>query len=246
MGSGTALMIEPYEGQPDNLGIAVTPGEAVGEMIGKCDAAGFSLAVHAIGDRAVHDVLDAFAGAGRTVSASAERTMPHRIEHVQLVHLSDAPRLRRCGIAASMQPVHLLMDRQVADRVWGARARNAYALRSLIDQGTLMAFGSDAPVAPLNPMLGIYAAVTRQDEDGEPAGGWYPEERIGVAEAIRGYTLGPACVAGKEQVSGSITPGKWADLVVLTDNLFEITPAAIREVGVHLTVFDGKVVYGDQ
>jgi predicted amidohydrolase YtcJ len=128
--------------------------------------------------------------------------------------------------------------------VWGERARYAYAFRSLLDRGAALVFGSDAPVAPLDPMLGIHAAVTRQDEAGEPAGGWYPEERLTVAEAIAGYTLGPARLSGKADRLGSITVGKYADLIVLTEDLFAIEAEAIREVGVWMTVVGGKVVYG--
>ncbi|MBI1881913.1 MAG: amidohydrolase family protein [Chloroflexi bacterium] len=113
----------------------------------------------------------------------------------------------------------------------------------MLNHGTWLALGSDAPVAPLNPMLGIYAAVTRQDERGEPAGGWHPEERLSVAEAIHGYTMGPAYLAGKQQVQGSITPGKWADMIVHSRNLFEIAPEEIAGTTVDLTIFDGQVVY---
>jgi predicted amidohydrolase YtcJ len=139
--------------------------------------------------------------------------------------------------------VHLQSDWRTADRVWGQRGRYTYAFRSLLDRGTALAFGSDAPVAPLNPMLGIHAAVTRQDETGEPAGGWYPQERLAVAEAIEGYTIGPAHLSGKADRFGSITPGKYADLVVLSRNLFEIAPADIPSATAWLTVFNGQIVY---
>jgi len=142
-----------------------------------------------------------------------------------------------------VQPVHLLTDWPTADKVWGRRARYAYAFRSLLNQGTRLALGSDAPVAPFNPMLGIYAAVARQDERGQPAGGWYPEECLSVAEVIHGYTMGPAFLAGKQYVQGSITPGKWADMIVLSRNLFEIPPREIVETTVGITIFDGQVVY---
>jgi predicted amidohydrolase YtcJ len=145
-----------------------------------------------------------------------------------------------------VQPVHLQADWRTADRVWGERARHAYAFRSLLDWGTALAFGSDAPVAPLNPLLGIHAAVTRQDEAGQPAGGWYPQERLTVAEAIAGYTLGPARLSGKADRFGSIAPSKYADLVVLSQNLFEIDPAAIPATTAWLTVFDGRVMYEEE
>ena len=142
-----------------------------------------------------------------------------------------------------MQPVHVMTDWVTADRVWGQRARYAYAFRSLVQHGAQLTFGSDAPVAPLSPMLGIYAALTRQDEHGEPPGGWYPEERLTLAEAIYGYTMAPAVVAGKQQLQGSVTPGKWADLTILSENLFELAPADVKDVTTYMTIFDGRVVY---
>ena len=248
MGSRTALMLAAYEGEPDNTGIVVTPADRLWQTTVAAGQAGFPMSVHAIGDRAVREVLDVMSEWATTQGATASRRppplpMPQRIEHVQLIHPDDLARLAPSGIVASVQPVHLQSDWRTADRVWGGRARLAYAFRSLLDRGTALAFGSDAPVAPLNPLLGIHAAVTRQDETGQPAGGWYPAERLTVAEAIAGYTLGPARLSGKADRFGSITPGKYADLVVLSDNLFEIEPAAIAEVGVWLTVFDGRVVY---
>jgi predicted amidohydrolase YtcJ len=241
MGSRTALMLEPFEGEADNVGVVVTPADELWSLIVAAGESGYSLSVHAIGDRAVRDVLDVMGE--RTTAATKQLALPHRIEHVQLIHPDDLGRLAAYGIVASLQPVHLLSDWPTADRVWGQRARYAYAFRSLLDRGTMLAFGSDAPVAPLNPLLGIYAAVTRQDEQGRPAGGWYPEERLSVAEAIHGYTMGPAYLAGKEKVQGSITPGKWADLVILTHNLFEVSPAEIATVEAETTIFNGEVVY---
>jgi predicted amidohydrolase YtcJ len=128
-----------------------------------------------------------------------------------------------------MQPVHVLSDWRTADRVWGGRARYAYAFRSLLDQGTRMSFGSDAPYESLNPLEGIYAAVTRRDRSGAPEGGWYPEERITVAEAVHGFTMGPAYASGKQGVQGSIAPGKWADVIVLSRDVFQILPDEIAK-----------------
>jgi predicted amidohydrolase YtcJ len=142
-----------------------------------------------------------------------------------------------------MQPVHLLADWRTADRVWAGRARYAYAFRSLLTQGTRLAFGSDAPVAPLNPLLGVYAALTRQDEGGQPEAGWYPQERLTLPEVIQAYTLGPAELAGKSKWQGSLAPGKWADLILLNRNLFEITLAEIPEVKIDLTLFAGEIVF---
>lgn len=240
MGSRTALMIEPYEGEPDNRGVAVTSADELWELAVKADDAGFPLSIHAIGDLAVRSVLDVLSEFQREDGGSP--ALPHRMEHVQVIHPDDLRRLSRYGIVASMQPVHLQGEWHTTDRTWGERARYAYAFRSLLDQGTHLALGSDAPVAPLNPMLGVHAAVTRQDLEGKPAEGWHPEERISVADAIRGYTLGPAYAAGKQHVQGSITPGKWADVILLSRNIFEIPPAEILETEVDLTVFGGHVV----
>ena len=242
MGSRTASMLEPFVGEPDNNGVIVTSAQELWEMASLAAQGGFPMSVHAIGDRAVREVLDVL-GERQTLDGPGGLLLPHRIEHVQVIHPDDIPRLARHNIVASMQPVHLLTDWPTADAVWGARARYAYAFRSLLDQGTHLAFGSDAPVAPLNPMLGIYAALTRQNEAGLPAEGWYPEERLTLAETIWAYTMGPARLAGKTAVQGSITPGKWADLILLEQDLFAIPPAEIKEVQVGLTLFAGEVVF---
>lgn len=241
MGSRTARMVEPYEGEPDNRGVVVTPGDELWELAVQADEAGFPLSIHAIGDLAIRNVLDVLSEF-QPDRATLGTALPHRIEHVQVIHPDDLERLSRYGIVASMQSVHLQSDWRTADRVWGRRARNAYAFRSLLDQGTRLALGSDAPVAPLNPMLGIFAAVTRQDQQREPAGGWYPEEAISVAEAVHGYTMGPAYAAGKDHVQGSISPGKWADVIVLDRDIFEVPAAEIADTQIELTIFDGRVV----
>jgi predicted amidohydrolase YtcJ len=246
MGSGTAHMLAPYEGQPDNTGIVVTPPDELWALITGAAEAGFPISVHAIGDRAVREVLDVMAEWQATRGQATPLPMPHRIEHVQVTHPADIGRLAAHGIVASVQPVHLQSDWRTADRVWGRRGRYAYAFRSLLDRDTALAFGSDAPVAPLDPLLGIYAAVMRQDEAGQPSGGWYPQERLTVAEAIEGYTLGPARLSGKADRFGSIVLGKYADLVVLSRNLFDIDPSEIPSATPWLTVFNGQVVYEEE
>lgn len=246
MGSRTAFMLAPFEEELDNTGIAVTPPEQLWSHLVAAGEAGFPMSVHAIGDRAVREVLDMMGEWAATRAGASHLPMPQRVEHLQLMHPDDLERPARYGVVGSVQPVHLQSDWRTADRVWGERARYAYAFRSLLDRGAALAFGSDAPVAPLNPMLGIYAAVTRQDEAGEPAGGWYPQERLSVAEAIAGYTLGPARLSGKADRLGSLAPGKYADLVVLSQNLFEIEPQAIPDTKVWLTLLNGRVVYGEE
>lgn len=242
MGSRTALMIEPYEGEPDNRGVTVMSGDELWELAVQADEAGFPLSIHAIGDLAVRNALDVLSEFQCDEQAAGGFALPHRIEHAQVIHPDDLGRLSRYGIVAAMQPVHLQGEWDTTDRTWGERARYAYAFRSLLAQGTHLALGSDAPVAPLNPMLGIHAAVARQDLDGQPEDGWYPEERISVAEAIHGYTMGPAYAAGKQRVQGSLTAGKWADVIVLDRDIFEVAPAEIADTEVELTIFDGQVV----
>jgi len=240
LGSQTALMLEPFENNPGNLGLAVTPADELWELAVQAEKAGFSLSVHAIGDRAVREVVNVMSEFKPDIEAGR---LPHRIEHVQLMHPQELNRLSQHHIFASMQPIHVALDWHTANKVWGQRSRYAYAFRTLLEQGTPMAFGSDAPVAPLNPLPGIHAAVTRQNEQGQPEGGWYPEERLTVAQAVQAYTMGPARLSGKAHRQGSITPSKWADLIMLSRNIFEIAPAEIANTQVEMTIFDGQIVF---
>ncbi len=243
MGSRTASMLTPFDDDPGNTGLIVTPSDELWTLITKAGHAGFPIAVHAIGDRAVRDVIDVMAEWTTTYPDAAHSLpMPQRIEHVQVIHPDDLPRLAAHHIAASVQPIHLQTDWPTADRVWGDRARYAYAFRSLLDHGTVLALGSDAPVAPYDPFQNIYAAVTRHDEQGGPDGGWYPQERLTVAEAIAGYTMAPAYLSGKTAQLGSLSPGKWADFIVVSQDLFTIDPEAIPETAVEMTVLGGQVV----
>lgn len=239
LGSQTALMLEPFEGT-DNTGLVVTSADALWELAVRADKAGFPLSIHAIGDRAIRDVANVLSEFPRDPAAGH---LPHRIEHVQIIQPEDMGRMAQHGIYASVQPVHLVFDWRTADRVWGQRSRYTYAFRSLLNAGVPLAFGSDAPVAPLDPLLGIAAAATRQDEQGQPADGWHPAERLSMAEIIHGYTMGPARLSGQARHQGTITLGKWADMVALDRNLFEIAPEEIREAQVSMTVFGGEVVF---
>jgi predicted amidohydrolase YtcJ len=171
----------------------------------------------------------------------------HRIEHVQLLHPHDVGRLAALGVVASMQPIHATQDCEMADRYWGERCGAAYAWRSLIEEGTVLAFGSDCPVEDLNPFLGIHAAVTRRRVDGFPGPkGWYPEQRLTVAEAVRAHTLNAAYAAGLEDRLGSLTPGKLADLVVLDRDIFTCAPMAIAETQVLATMIGGEFIWEDE
>lgn len=239
LGSQTADMLEPFLGQRDNRGIAVTPKEELRRLVERASAAGIATAIHAIGDGANRKVLDIF----QTLGEKRNWRLRHRIEHAQLLHPDDIPRLGRLGIIASMQPVHATSDMHLANRFWGERCRGAYAWRKVLATGGRLAFGSDCPVETMNPFRGICAAVTRKREDGYPPGGWYAEECLSVGEALRAYTLGAAYASGEEGLKGSLTAGKLADLVVLPRDIFTIPPEEILETEVDITIFDGKIVY---
>lgn len=241
LGAHTAYMLAPYKDEPDNFGIPIAPAEYFLEAIGRASRAGLAAFVHAIGDRANRMVLDA-------IQASREAGeglhLRHRIEHVQVLHPADISRLSELGVIASMQPIHATQDMLVADAHWGARSAGAYAFRSLLDAGTVLAFGSDAPVEDLNPIVGLHAAVTRRRVDGSPdPDGWYPEQRLSVSEAVHAYTAGAAYASGEEAIKGSLSPGKLADLAVLSQDIFAVDPMAILETEVVATMFDGQFVY---
>lgn len=248
LGPHTAAMIAPYDNEPDNLGIVVTDKEEIYELVSRASAAGFPATIHAIGDRAVHEVLDVY----QSVRAEeAERGEPrstrrHRIEHVQLIHPDDAGRLGAMGIIASMQPIHATSDYLMADRFWGARTPYSYNPRLQLDKGAVVAFGSDAPVEPMGSLIGIHAAVTRQRADGSPgADGWNPAARLTVDEALRGYTVGPAYAAGMQDRLGRLAPGFLADLVVLDRDLYAIPPAEILSTQVTATMVGGLWRWGE-
>jgi predicted amidohydrolase YtcJ len=243
LGPRTAHMIEPYEGEPDNYGLVVTDKEHMFELVSRASAAGIPAAIHAIGDRAVHDVLDVYEAvraeeAARGIPRQARR---HRIEHVQLIHPDDAGRLGALGIIASMQPIHATSDYEMADRYWGARARWSYNWRLQLEAGAVLAFGSDSPVEPFAPLLGIFAAVTRRRPDGRPGPqGWYPEGRLDMETTLRGFTQGPAYAAGMERDLGMLAPGYLADLVVLDRDLYAIPPDEILQTRVLGTMVGGE------
>lgn len=247
LGSRTAWMLAPFEPQDAdeaaNTGVNVTPPDQMAQEFRRATRLGFPISVHAIGDRAIRTVLDIFEELAHHGPAP---TVPHRIEHVQTIASDDMARLAQLNLTASVQPIHLIDDRRLADRYLGARARTTYAFRSLHDQGARLAFGSDAPVADCNPFVGIHAALCRRLPGAPDA--WYGEESISLHEAIHAYTINAAHAAGWQSTIGSLTAGKAADLIVLAHNLFDLsrsihTVDGIADTQVLLTMVAGRVVH---
>jgi predicted amidohydrolase YtcJ len=247
LGPRTAHMIEPYDGEPNNYGISTIDKEEMAELVSRASAAGLPSTIHAIGDRAVHDVLDVYEAVRDEEKTRGEHpsSRRHRIEHVQIIHPDDKHRLAELNIIASMQPIHATSDYVMADRYWGKRAEWSYNPRLQLDQGVVVAFGSDAPVEPFEPLKGIYAAVTRQRPDGSPgADGWYPKAKVTIDEALRGFTTGAAYAAGLERKLGQLAPDFLADLVVLDRDLYTIPPEEILSVNILGTMVGGIWRYG--
>jgi predicted amidohydrolase YtcJ len=244
LGSTTALFFEPYLDAPNTSGLAgdeMIPESKMRDHILEADRAGLQVSVHAIGDRANHIILGMYEEAER---ANGSRTHRFRIEHAQHLRADDIPRFGKLGVVASMQPYHCIDDGRWAEkRIGPERARGTYAFRTLLDSGAVLAFGSDWYVAPMVPLLGIYAAVTRRTLDGKHPEGWVPEQKIKVEEAIRAYTWGSAYASFDEKLKGTITVGKVADMAVISDDLLTMDPAAIEKTRVVMTIFDGKVIF---
>lgn len=241
LGPRTAAMIAPYEGEPDNYGVTVTDKETIYELVSRASRLGLASAVHAIGDRAVHDVLDVFEAVRQEEAAAGipPHARRHRIEHVQIIHPDDTPRLARLAIIASMQPIHMASDWPMADRYWGSRVRYSYNWRIQQDGGAVLAFGSDAPIDPFDTLRGIYTAITRRDREGKPENGWYPEARLTLEETLRAYTFGAAYAAGMENRSGKLARSYLADLIVLDRNPFRSAPEDILAMQVLGTMVGG-------
>ncbi len=239
LGPRTALMIRPYEGEPHNRGIAVLEKEEMMRVAHLAYPNQLSLTTHAIGDQAVHDVLDVYESVRNANYASKPHT-PNRIEHVQLIHPADKGRLAQLGVVASMQPIHATSDYQMADRYWGERAKLSYAIKTMRDSGALVVFGSDAPIEKIDPLPGIHAAVTRQRANNLPAGGWYPEQRFTMHEAIYAFTMAAAITAGQQDRQGSITAGKLADLTIFDEDIFAVAGNELLEIGIAGTMVGGQ------
>jgi len=244
LGPRTAAMFQHYLNEPENWGILVMDAEELLEIGRRAAGSGLSLAVHAIGDRANHEVLNAFE---RLRTYEKEKGLPalrHRIEHVQVLHADDAARPTQLGVIASMQPIHAPSDMLMADRYWGERANLAYAWRTQLQHGARLAFGSDAPVESPNPFWGLHAAVTRRRADGLPGPqGWHAEQRLSMQEALEGFTLGAAYAAGLEDRLGSLTPGHLADLIVLEKDPFACNPNDLLTMESWATMIGGEWVW---
>lgn len=244
LGPRTAAMFQPYLNEPENRGILNLDGEELFEIGRQAADCGLSMAVHAIGDRAVHEVLDAYEQLRAYEQQHGLPKLRHRIEHVQIIHPDDAGRLAKLGVIASMQPIHAVSDMLAADRFWGDRARLAYAPRTQLEAGAPLAFGSDAPVESPNPFLGLHAAITRRRPDGTPgADGWYPEQRLSMREALSGFTTGAAYAAGMENRLGRLSPGYYADLIVLDEDPFACDPDILLSMQAAATMIGGEWVW---
>ena len=268
LGSQTAAMLEGFEDNPTNYGILAVPEEEMNELVRTAAELGLSIAIHAIGDRAAHVALNAIERAQRyiaeNVGGGLDKSVPtpstpgtggrakavptdrvrYRIEHVQLITQADLERMRRLGVIASVQPFHAVMDRDIAQRYWGKRARHAYAYGTMQRMGIPLALGSDAPVELFDPLRIIYAATMRSD-DATRRPPWLPDEALSIHDALWDYTMGAAYAGAEEQYKGSLAPGKLGDAVVLRENIFAVPQEKIAENGVQATILGGKIVYGE-
>ncbi len=244
LGSTTALFFEPYKDSPDTRGLLFDQMLPEGIMLKRviaADKAGLQVMIHAIGDEANWHILEIYK---QVAAANGERDHRFRIEHAQHLRANEIPRFGQQHVIASMQPYHEADDgRWCEKRIGVERSKGTYAFRTLLDSGAALAFGSDWTVAPLNPLTGIKAAVTRQTLDGKHPNGWMPEQKISIDEAVRAYTVGSAYAEFADKVKGTITPGKLADLVLLDRDIYTGDPAQIDQAKVVLTVMDGRVVY---
>lgn len=244
LGSGTAMMFEAFSDEPGNRGVFAAeaiPLSKMEERVTAADKAGLQVEVHAIGDRAIAEILDIY---GRVEKANGPRDRRFRVEHVQHLRASDIPRFAELGVIASMQPYHEADDGRWAEKRLGKeRMKTSYAWRSLLDAKATVVFGSDWNVEPISPILGIAAAVTRRTIDGKNPGGWVPEQRISVEEALRAYTVSAAYAGFEEKAKGSLEPGKLADFVILGADPFRAKPEDLDKIEVDTTIVGGRTVY---
>ena len=241
IGSGTALMFEPFTDNPGTSGLAMMPYEEFERMVVTADSMGFQIGVHAIGDKGNNWTLNAYE---KALNLNGRRDSRHRDEHSQTLSQTDIPRFGKLGVIASMQPTHCISDKRFCEkRIGTERSKGAYAWRSLLNAGARIAFGTDYQVEPLNPMEGLYAAVTRKDRLGEEGEGWFPEEKLTMEEAIELYTLGSAYAQFMEDRKGIIKPGFLADIVITDRDLLTIPEDQIMKTKVDYTITGGRIVY---
>ena len=255
LGSRGAALFEPYSDAPETKGLITTPESDLYSLTRRALERGFQMATHAIGDAANRQVLDAYeralkqaSGASSGTGPAATRTQPRlRVEHAQVLAAADIPRFAELGVIASMQPTHCTSDMPWAEkRIGSSRIKGAYAWRAVLKTGAHLPISSDFPGETLNPFYGIYAAVTRQDPQGKPEGGWYPEQRMTVQEALRGYTIEAAYAEFEEKQKGSIEKGKLADLIVISKDPTVVPPKDLLRIIVLKTFIDGKLVYSSE
>ncbi|MBD3290816.1 amidohydrolase family protein [candidate division KSB1 bacterium] len=242
LGSGTALFFEPYNDDNSTSGLAQYPEAEFRNLIARAHERGYQTGTHAIGSKGVNWVLNAIESAQQL---SGKKGLRHRIEHAQVVQEQDFARFAELDVIASMQPTHCTTDLRFCEqRIGKERSAGAYAWRTMQDNNVWLAFGTDWPVEPLDPMRGIYSAVTRKNIEGNfPIGGWFPEQRLTVHEALKYYTLGSAYASFEEEIKGSLAVGRLADIVILDKDIFTIDPGEILHTDVLTTIVDGKIVY---
>jgi predicted amidohydrolase YtcJ len=244
LGPHTAAMLEPFVGEPENTGMLFLDAEELFEIGRQAVDGGIPLAVHAIGDRANHEVLKGYQLLSQYKNSVSTQKLRHRIEHVQVIDPQDAGKLAELGVIASMQPIHAPSDMNMADRFWGERAAFSYAWKTQLEHGATLAFGSDAPVESPNPFWGLHAAVTRRRPDGSPGPqGWYPEQCLTVEQALQAFTTGAAYAARWEHQLGKLAPGYMADLIVLDRDPFTCPPDDLRTLQPTATMVGGEWVY---
>lgn len=246
MGARTAWMLEPY--LDAEYGMPLGSMTELRQNIAAAENAGLAVMVHAIGDRANRAIITILEELADSRSKATQRSslppaLPHRIEHTQMIRSEDIQRLAKLKVAACVQPHNMILDINMIDESVGERGRWTYAYKEMLAAGIPVLFSSDAPVCDPSPLVGIHAAVTRQRRDGTPEDGWYPEQRISVEDAVRGYTTVPAAFYGQSGKMGTLTAGKRADMIVLDRDIFEVDPMEIADARVEMTIFDGRIVY---
>ncbi|MFW6128747.1 MAG: amidohydrolase [Candidatus Aminicenantaceae bacterium] len=241
LGSGTALMFEPFEDDPSTSGLPMMPYEEYERQIIAVDAMGFQTGTHAIGTKGNHWVLNAIE---KAQEVNGKRGARHRSEHAQILKLSDIPRFQELGVIASMQPTHCITDKRFAEkRIGRERCKGAYAWKKLLDAGVHIAFGTDWPVEPIDPLEGLYAAVARKARAGEEGEGWFPDQKLSMEKAIELYTLGSAYAEFMENRKGMLKEGYLADMVIFNNDLMTIPPDQIMKSKVDYTIVGGTIVY---